>query len=71
MWKYQQEVMGTSDPDPEPRVSQCPYAVFEYPCGKTDCAGCPIKIEAGAKANEDREIAENMRDYWKHLGKAD
>ena len=75
MWRHYREPIGSSDPGPEPRTTPirglpdrlCPYSVYEYPCGKSDCAGCPIRIEAGAKANEDREIAENMKSYWANL----
>ena len=43
---------------------QCPFAVYDYPCDKTDCRGCTIMIGERAKANEDREIADNTRAYW-------
>lgn len=59
MYRYQQEPIGTSDPDPEPRMTipprLCPFSVYDYPCGKNDCAGCDIKREARAKANENED----------------
>jgi len=34
---------------------QCPVAVYPLTCGKEDCSGCELKINALAKINEGLE----------------
>ncbi len=43
------------------KPAQCPFAVYDYPCDKTECGTCTIRIEAQTKENEG--IAGNMKDY--------
>jgi hypothetical protein len=42
-----------------------PFTKLPIVCGEPTCEGCEIRIEATARANA--EIADSMRDYWKHL----
>ena len=51
----------------KPINNQCPCTEGESLCGKADCAGCLVKASVPVYVDEDAKIAENMRDYWKHL----
>jgi hypothetical protein len=55
------------------KTHNCQHVDEETLCmfPKKMCVQCPVYWYKQEEVRTDLEIADNMKDYWKHLGKAD